>query len=165
MIYLHSIPTHCTIVCLVLGIEVFLDTNCLVITEPLVYIAVIFFYAPTSIDRGHVVFGMSVCPSVRLSVCFSANTYIGYIFWVVRVRAFIFHECTLWLNLSVGTKFKVISEGQGQISRSQFSKKWPFHKHSLFSYELKKKKKLVFFVYIGEAGRLWHADLMWLAIC
>ena len=60
---------------------------------------------------------------------------------------------TLWQDLSVGTKFKIVSQVQGQISRSQFSKKWPvrgggggkrelaFHKHSLFFLALKRLAK------------------------
>ena len=47
------------------------------------------FYAPTSIDQGHMVFGPSVCLCVHLFV--RKNFYIGHIFWLVRLRAFIFH--------------------------------------------------------------------------
>jgi hypothetical protein len=45
------------------------------------------FYAPVSKDRGHIVFGLSIC----LSVCKNLN--IGYIFWMASDRAFIFHMC------------------------------------------------------------------------
>ena len=49
----------------------------------------------------------------------------------------------MWQDLFVGTKFKVIFRGQGQISRSQFSKKWQWsgaakvlHKRILFWLEI-----------------------------
>ena len=81
---------------------------------------------------------LSVCPFVCLFVL--KNFYIGYIFWLVRLRAFMFNmSIPCDKNLGVGTKFKVIS--QGQISRSQFSKKRKngrcgalvFHKHNLLT--------------------------------
>ena len=37
-----------------------------------------FYHVPASIDLGHVVFGLSVCPFVCLFVC--KNIYIGHIF-------------------------------------------------------------------------------------
>ena len=45
---------------------------------------VLFYYAPVSKDRGHIVFGLSVCLSAK-------NFNIGYIFLMVSVKAFIFH--------------------------------------------------------------------------
>ena len=34
---------------------------------------------------------------------------------------------------AIATKFKVISEGQGEISSSQFAKKWPLQGHKCFT--------------------------------
>ena len=83
-----------------------------------------------------VVFGQSVCPSVRLS---AKNFYIAHIFLLARVRTFIFHMSILCdMTLSFGSKFKVISQRQGRISRSQFSKQmavagaFVFHKDFMF---------------------------------
>ena len=45
----------------------------------------IFFYAPALIDQGYIVFGPSVCTFVH------KNFYIGDIFWLVRVKTFIFN--------------------------------------------------------------------------
>ena len=42
------------------------------------------FLCPSSIDQGHIVHGLSVCSFVCLF-------FIGHIFWLVRLRAFIFH--------------------------------------------------------------------------
>ena len=93
----------------------------------------IIFYSPAMIDRCHIVFGLSVCLYVCASICLCVqlavrsflllfvcrNFYIGYIFRLVTFRAFIF-DMNIHCNqdLSVGNKFKVICEGQGQISRS-----------------------------------------------
>ena len=51
------------------------------------------FHAPASIDQGHTVFDLSVC----LCFCWFVlkNFYIGHIFWLVRLMAFIFHMHTL----------------------------------------------------------------------
>ena len=34
----------------------------------------VIFYAPTSIDRGHIVFGLSICLFLHLSICLSTKT-------------------------------------------------------------------------------------------
>ena len=61
----------------------------LLLVEELPPLELRFFFAPASIDQGHIVFGPPVCPCVHLCVC--NNFYIGHIFWLVRLKAFIFH--------------------------------------------------------------------------
>ena len=85
------------------------------------------FYDPASIDWGHVIFVPSVCLSAK------AFTLIGN-----SKGLHIWHEYTLWQDLSVCNKFKVIYQGQAQISRSVFKKMvvagaFVFHKHILLS--------------------------------
>ena len=75
---------------------------------------------------------------------------------------------------SVGTKFKVVSQGQCQISRSQFLEKMAvagelvFHKHSLFLlifqlhlYEFKKFQDLEMFV----KRHLSHVSNIYIILC
>ena len=49
------------------------------------------FYAPASVDQGHIVFGLSVSPSVCLSVCLSAKTLtfaIAFEWYVIKLSFF-----------------------------------------------------------------------------
>ena len=63
----------------------------------------------------------SVCPFV----CPQKPLHWPYLLIGMTSGFHISLEYTLRQDLSVGTKFKVINQGQGQISRSQFRKKWP----------------------------------------
>ena len=68
----------------------------------------------------------SVCPCVRLSVCpekkKKKNIYIGHMFWLVRLRAFIFHmsrpcDKTFMLVPSLRSSMKVKVKYQGHSFR------------------------------------------------
>ena len=70
------------------------------------------FYAPALIDWGNIVFGLSVC----LQVCLSAKTFTLAIFWLVTVRAFIFH-----MSISCDKTFLLVTCSRSSArSRSVF---------------------------------------------
>ena len=90
---------------------------------------------PASVSRGHIVFGLSICLCVCLFV--RKNFYIGHIFWLVGLGAFIFHmsipyDKTFLLVPSSRSSVKVKYQGH------KVWKKWPLlgnYKHSLFFLE------------------------------
>ena len=58
-----------------LGLYIYIVQQLLKAIPAVLYIAANgFFYAPTLMNLGHIVFALSVCPFVRLSVCLSAKT-------------------------------------------------------------------------------------------
>ena len=85
-----------------------------------------------------------VCWSVLqfVSVFVRKNFYMGHIFWLVRVRAFIYisHEYALWQDLSVGTKFKVICQVKVEYQGHSFWKMAFGVDACLYSCCLKNKK-------------------------
>ena len=51
------------------------------------------FYAPSSIDWWHIVFGLSVCPFVHMFVCLSAESFtlaIAFEWLVIQLSYFIY---------------------------------------------------------------------------
>ena len=83
-------------------------------------------------------FFLSVCLTVYLFVCISVCVqkllHWPYLLIGKSKGRHISHEYTLWhWDLSVGSKFKVICQCQGRISRSQFFEKWPLWGHWCFT--------------------------------
>ena len=99
---------------------------------------IFYFYAPASIDRGHIVFGLLFCLSVHLFVC--KNFYTGHVFWFVRVKVFIFHTsipCDKTFLLVPSRKSSVKVEYQGHnFQKMTVAGALVFHKHILFFLQL-----------------------------
>ena len=80
------------------------------------------FYAPASLDWGHIVFGLSDCRCI----CFVRKNFnIGHIFWLVRLRAFIFHMsicCDKTFLLVPSSRSSVEVKYQGHSFREKI---WP----------------------------------------
>ena len=100
-----------------------------------------YFYAPAWIDLGYIVFDpvrLSVHPSVCLFVC--QNFHIGYIFWLERVRAFIFHmsipcDKTFLLVPSLRSSVKVKYQGH-TFQKTGFAEgNGVLQTHLVFSFE------------------------------
>ena len=115
---------------LVFTMTVCITSACCLPSKRATYLrTVVYFYAPILIDRGHVIFALSV----RYFVCKNLTLATTFEWYMIELSyltcVFIFVEPFL------DTKVKVI--WQGQISRSQFKKKmavvavFMFHKHNL----------------------------------
>ena len=78
-----------------------------------------YFNTSALIHWGHLVFGRSFCLCSFVHWFVFKNFYIGHIFFIGKTQGLrISHKYTMRQDLPVDTKFKVISQGQGQMSRS-----------------------------------------------
>ena len=112
------------------------------------------FYAPTSIDRRHVVLGPPVCPSVRLSVSVSFSLFAKTFALAIAFEcdgAFIFH---IYIY-SLGVKPFFYYQSQGHWSRSRLHiKVTVFEKKMAVAGELVLNKHSLFLVNILVASKL-----------